>query len=229
MARAPMLFAPPLPPRPLEPDAVLVIGRSRSADLYLADPDTSRRHARVVGDGGKFVLEDLASTNGTWVNGERVERRALSPGDRIQIGAHEIAFCEVESAGAPVWDGDDAQTQLVERSVAPECFRGDLAEIPTFALLQLLELGRKTGILSIESGPTSGRIWLHAGHPLHAETRAQLGFDAAIALVNADRGRFGFESTEEMPERTIEASVTELLLEASRLLDESCAARDPER
>lgn len=223
MARSPMLFAPPQPPLMLPFEGTLVIGRSRAVDLCLADPDTSRRHARIVCADGTFVLHDLASTNGTWVNGARIEERVLKPGDRIQIGSQEIAFCEVEASQTPISQGDDAQTQLVERSVAPESFRGDLAEIPTFAVLQILEMGRKTGILTIDSGTANGRLWLRAGDPVHAQAKGQVGFDAAVALVNADSGRFGFEPSAELPERTIEASVTQLLLEASRLQDEGLA------
>jgi predicted component of type VI protein secretion system len=220
MARSPMLFVPPQPPRMLPQEGSLVIGRSRGVDLCLADPDTSRRHAEIVCSQGSFSVRDLGSTNGTWVNGARVEACALKPGDRIQIGSQEIAFCEVEGSPSLIDHGDEAQTQLFERSVAPESFRGDLAEIPTFAVLQILEMGRKTGILTIDSGAAQGRLWLRGGDPVHAQVKGQIGFDAAVALVNADHGRFGFEPSAEVPERTIEASVTELLLEASRLLDE---------
>jgi len=81
-------------------------------------------------------------------------------------------------------------------------------------------MGRKTGILTIDSGAAQGRLWLRGGDPVHAQSKGQVGFDAAVALVNADSGRFGFEPSADLPERTIEATVTELLLEASRLLDE---------
>jgi hypothetical protein len=46
---------------------------------------------------------------------------------------------------------DGAKTVLFERSLGGEVFRGDLAEIPPFAVLQLLEMGRKTGLLRIDS------------------------------------------------------------------------------
>jgi len=109
---------------------------------------------------------------------------------------------------------------MVERPVLGESFQGSLAEIPTFAVLQILEMGRKTGCLHTECDDGPGRIWLNDGAPTHAETKLQRGFDAAIAVVQAVAGRFSFEPGAQAQERTIEASVTELLLEASRLLDE---------
>jgi len=213
-----MLFAPPQPPVSLPREGTVVVGRSRECEVRLPDADTSRRHAKIVCSGGRFVLHDLASTNGTFVNGERVGERELAPGDRLQIGANAVTFCQV--AGGLDQPDDFAQTVLFERSLGGEVFRGDLSEIPPFAVLQILEMGRKTGLVRIESDTTPGRLWLRGGNPIHAETKSQVGFDAAVALVNATAGHFAFEPNGPLPEATIEASVTHLLLEASRQLDE---------
>ncbi|HKA16529.1 MAG TPA: DUF4388 domain-containing protein [Myxococcota bacterium] len=215
---AAMLFAPPQPPVSLPREGEVVLGRSRECEVRLPDIDTSRRHAKIVCSGGHFVLYDLASTNGTFVNGERIAQRELRPGDRLQIGANAVTFCEL-SGGLDQPD-DAAQTVLFERSLGGAVFRGDLAEIPPFAVLQVLEMGRKTGLLRIDSDATPGKLWLRGGDPIHAETKSQVGFDAAIALVHATTGQFAFEPNAAPPETTIEASVTHLLLEASRQRDE---------
>jgi len=68
----------------------LVIGRGDKADLRLLDDGISRDHARVVKDGAEMVLEDMGSTNGTYCNGVRVTRRALSEGDKILLGSTTI-------------------------------------------------------------------------------------------------------------------------------------------
>jgi pSer/pThr/pTyr-binding forkhead associated (FHA) protein len=130
-----MLFAPPQPPVQLPHEGEVALGRSRECEVRLPDADTSRRHAKIVCSGGRFVLHDLASTNGTFVNGERIEQRELAPGDRIEIGANTVTFCEV-ARGLDQPD-DTAQTLLFDRSFGGEVFRGDLAEIPPFAVLQL--------------------------------------------------------------------------------------------
>jgi pSer/pThr/pTyr-binding forkhead associated (FHA) protein len=64
----------------------LVIGRGRGADLVLALPTISRAHAAIGWDRGGFFVEDLGSTNGTLLNGERRERSRLTDGDEIQMG-----------------------------------------------------------------------------------------------------------------------------------------------
>ena len=71
---------------------VTVIGRSSACDVPLDDASASRRHAELRRRGGKTVLVDLDSTNGTLVNGRRVREAPLRPGDRITIGTTAIVF-----------------------------------------------------------------------------------------------------------------------------------------
>jgi len=67
-----------------------VIGRGDKADLRLIDDGISRDHARILKEGNQMVLEDMASTNGTYCNGGRVTRQALSEGDKILLGSTTI-------------------------------------------------------------------------------------------------------------------------------------------
>jgi diguanylate cyclase (GGDEF)-like protein len=67
-----------------------VIGRSEKADIRLIDDGISRDHAQLVKDQGQFVLEDMGSTNGTYCNGDRVQRQALAEGDKILLGSTTI-------------------------------------------------------------------------------------------------------------------------------------------
>lgn len=64
----------------------LVIGRGRSADLVIAEATISRAHAAIGFDADGFYLQDLGSTNGTMVNGARIERVLLKTSDEIQMG-----------------------------------------------------------------------------------------------------------------------------------------------
>ena len=71
----------------LEIDAAIVIGRSADCDVRLDDTFLSSRHARVANDGGDLSIEDLGSTNGTYVNQELVKGRVhLERGDIVQVG-----------------------------------------------------------------------------------------------------------------------------------------------
>ena len=70
-----------------------VLGRDTDCEVVLIEDGVSRRHARVTLDAsGTHILEDLGSTNGTWVNGERVEQRVLLDGDRLVMGRAVLKF-----------------------------------------------------------------------------------------------------------------------------------------
>ncbi|UCE02261.1 MAG: SpoIIE family protein phosphatase [Candidatus Latescibacterota bacterium] len=67
-----------------------VIGRRNDCDIVLGDREVSRQHATIESDGSSWVVVDLGSRHGTFVNGEAVKRQTLRPGDRIRIGHREI-------------------------------------------------------------------------------------------------------------------------------------------
>lgn len=73
----------------IERDRV-VIGRSRISDIVLVDHGISRQHFLIRQEGGEYVVEDMGSTNGTIVNGRRIERHVLVAGDRVQIGPEVV-------------------------------------------------------------------------------------------------------------------------------------------
>jgi hypothetical protein len=71
----------------------VVLGRGDTAEIRLDDPFASSRHARVYEQGRILVVEDLGSTNGTYLNEELLDGpRPLHPGDRVRIGDSEFAF-----------------------------------------------------------------------------------------------------------------------------------------
>jgi hypothetical protein len=77
---------------PIE-SARVVLGRSRECDVQIDDANASRRHCEIVQDGAaSWSVVDLGSTNGTEVNGRRVERAPLNDGDRISVGGTVVVF-----------------------------------------------------------------------------------------------------------------------------------------
>jgi two-component system, NtrC family, sensor kinase len=73
-------------------DGLVGLGRESTNSIQVHDSEVSRRHAEIRRNGTSFVLSDLGSSNGTYVNNERVERHELSSGDQIQIGSTVMLF-----------------------------------------------------------------------------------------------------------------------------------------
>jgi pSer/pThr/pTyr-binding forkhead associated (FHA) protein len=71
---------------------LVTVGRHPNADVFLDDVTVSRRHAEISRSAGRFTIKDLASLNGTYFQGSRVDSQSLSNGSEIQIGKYHFTF-----------------------------------------------------------------------------------------------------------------------------------------
>ncbi|MCL1870471.1 MAG: FHA domain-containing protein [Promicromonosporaceae bacterium] len=78
-----------------------VAGRSEKADIFLDDVTVSRKHAEFVREGDHFVVRDVGSLNGTYVNRQRIDVAVLTTGDEVQIGKFRMSFQASPQAPAP--------------------------------------------------------------------------------------------------------------------------------
>jgi hypothetical protein len=91
----------------------LVIGRDSSSSIAINDAEVSRKHARLNFQGGKYVIEDLGSTNGTFVNGQRlVSPVVLKSGDVVSLGEQIVLMYEALA-------GDPGETVISARKSIP--------------------------------------------------------------------------------------------------------------
>jgi pSer/pThr/pTyr-binding forkhead associated (FHA) protein len=91
---------PPLPPvlvrndgaeLPLEGE-LLYLGRAPDNHIVVDDKQVSRKHAVLKREGNGYVLEDVGTVNGTYVNEQRIQRHSLRPGDVIRLGSTSLTF-----------------------------------------------------------------------------------------------------------------------------------------
>lgn len=71
-------------------EGITTIGRHPESDIFLDDVTVSRHHCRIIATGGTVTLEDSGSTNGTYVDGTRVDRAPLVPGSRLLVGKFHL-------------------------------------------------------------------------------------------------------------------------------------------
>lgn len=208
--------------------AELVIGRATDVDIVLVEDMVSRRHARILDSNGALTIEDLASTNGTFVNGEKVQRAELKEGDRILIGSSILKL--VGAGGGDTLSAADARHAL-ERTGARSATHGGrrmtglIEEIPLPDLMQLLATSRKSGVLAVSGKHGHGRIHFRDGQihfaALH-EAEGQLPPRKVIyRMLGWTSGTFTLERPDErnVPEE-ISETVEALLMEGMRQLDE---------
>jgi pSer/pThr/pTyr-binding forkhead associated (FHA) protein len=71
---------------------VTTAGRHPESDIFLDDVTVSRRHAEFAREGGGFLVRDVGSLNGTYLNRERIDAAGLAGGDEVQIGKYRLVF-----------------------------------------------------------------------------------------------------------------------------------------
>ena len=100
------------------------MGRGSGSDIVLQDNQASRQHAEISRQGDQFFIRDLGSTNGTFVNGERITApRLLNPGDQVRIGETTLV-CQAGAMAAAQAVGEDWESQLwTEQKAAPAAGR----------------------------------------------------------------------------------------------------------
>ena len=217
---------------PLPTSGEIVIGRSSELDMVLVEDMVSRRHAKITAKGDELFLQDLGSTNGSFVNGEKVERARLEEGDRVLIGTSIIKVITIEpsSSGVSAQQLQQAKAQFQDMaaaqppSTARKTMTGSIAEVPLADLLQLFSTSKKTGTLVVQNGAETGRIYLDKGHVVHCviDERPQLAPEQAFyRLFSWQEGTFDMEpSSGHNIANPMTMSTQALLMEAVRLMDE---------
>jgi predicted component of type VI protein secretion system len=100
---------------------IATIGREASADIVIADPEVSRAHARLVTKPGGVIIEDLGSTNGTFINKQRITApRAISPGDELTLGESIVLGVETEGVAATVVAASAKMPPAPRAAAAPQ-------------------------------------------------------------------------------------------------------------
>ncbi|HSB02493.1 MAG TPA: FHA domain-containing protein [Anaerolineales bacterium] len=135
----------------------MTIGRDSTNEIVINDAEVSRRHSRLTFQGGKYVLEDLGSTNGTFVNGQRLAGpRVLKPGEVVSFGEQIVLVFEAVNLdpGATMVSPRAAAVPAAPRPMtppppAPAQYAGS---VPAGPAPMMSTMPRKTNLLPIFIG-----------------------------------------------------------------------------
>ncbi|MBL8849550.1 MAG: SpoIIE family protein phosphatase [Planctomycetaceae bacterium] len=133
-------------------EAEFVLGRLPECDIQLQSSMVSRKHARVIRDGGNFVFEDLGSGNGTFVNGKRIEAPvALQHDDRIKVGPILLRFesDDPSAVSKPTLSETDAFNLDVTSDDASSTIMGAVGAAGTFGMLDAQPQAKLKAVLEI--------------------------------------------------------------------------------
>src|SRR5262245_32245949 len=142
--------------------AGVTIGRLPDNAVIIDNPAVSGHHARVFAEGQQVILEDLRSTNGTFVNGRPITRHALQHGDEVLVGKHSIVFDQTAAepqpvSGAPLQSlGDtmylDTKQHRALRATL-ESARADAAKsVNARPVTPVVAVPRRVGVLRVVAG-----------------------------------------------------------------------------
>jgi hypothetical protein len=211
---------------PLPDDGEIVIGRSSELDMVLVEDMVSRRHAKISVENGNIFLEDLGSTNGSFVNGEKINRTKLAEGDRILIGTSIIKVVASDGS-ASLQDAKakmDAAASSARPASAASTMTGSIAEVALPDLLQLFSASKKTGVLQITTESDVGSIYLEEGRVQFAVVNGDESVPPEKAFYRVlvwDKGTFDLlPKVERTFPAQIQGSIEGLLMEGMRQLDE---------
>jgi hypothetical protein len=211
----------------LPSDGALVLGRDSDVELVLSEDLVSRRHAELAVKEGEVMLRDLGSTNGTFVNGQRVKKVKLAVGDRVLVGSSLMKLVPA-AAGT-----HSTPPVLVTKTRAQAALQGKLEEVPLPDLVQLIASSRKSGVLLLKRDEEECRIDLREGK------LAACSLSAAPAVADKkafwrvlawERGSFELiPPAVPPPLAAIQEDVGPMLMEGIRQLDEwrEASARIP--
>ena len=118
------------------------VGRKIDKDLVIADPRVSRDHALIVSENGQFCVIDQSSKNGTFVNGERVQRKTLERNDRLEFGVRDVAYVIFHPHNASTNSARDFLSQISGIHISTETT--DLEKLTLF-----LEAARKLNTIGV--------------------------------------------------------------------------------
>jgi pSer/pThr/pTyr-binding forkhead associated (FHA) protein len=225
----------------------VTIGRGEKNSIILTEPRVSRNHAQIEWQKSMnlHVVSDVGSKNGTYVNGFKLmpnDPKPLDDWDKIRIASTVFTVRLVDDPSILKNEFRELRdrvqsdvTEIIDLSkISTEesqpAFSGDLEHLCPIELFQMLEVGRKTGMLAVKTALGEGTFAIRNGEILTAQFGNAQGEKGVYEVLRCCQGTFAFNPQSEIPDTPqITTNTTMLLMEGCRLMDEANRTVQPAR
>jgi hypothetical protein len=210
----------------LKPFTSARIGRLEVNDIVFDDHRVSREHAVLKHSGNEVTLVDLASTHGTYIDGQRVHHQVVHFGQTFCIVSHELELCSER----PTFSNFRTTIRILNPS-SHYCthrrlrFSGVLADMPLYRIIQFIHQEKLSGVMLLQPDNKIGPVlYFRAGELIHVENIAMLS--ALIPMPRHDPVLpYFFYHETDFPKRTINVSTPTFLMQYCRNEDLRLTAR----
>ncbi|MCS7063912.1 MAG: FHA domain-containing protein [Methylacidiphilales bacterium] len=201
----------------LKPFTSARIGRLEVNDIVFDDHRVSREHAVLKHSGNEVILVDLASTHGTYIDGQRVHHQVLNFGEMFCIVSHELQLCRER----PTFSNFRTTIRILNPSSHYAThrrlrFSGVLADLPLFRIIQFIHDEKLSGVMLLQPENKIGPVlYFMAGELIHVENMGLLS--ALITMPRHEPGLpYFFYHETDFPKRTIHVSTPTFLMQYCR-------------
>ncbi|HUI93665.1 MAG TPA: DUF4388 domain-containing protein [Chitinivibrionales bacterium] len=233
----------PEAPVPVPEKGKVTIGRAETNTIVLIEPRVSRFHSQIEYQYSSkaFTVSDLGSANGTYLNGRKLYALAPTPvadGDKIRVASSVFSVRFVNDPAEISREFKELSSQIhlqatdvinvadIKSAISQSAFLGDLEHLCAVELFQMLEYGRKTGILTLTSDVGNGTFNFVKGNVISAQFGKTRDESAVYEVLKCMSGTFSFAPRADIGEKPrFRASTTMLLMEGCRLMDEASIER----
>jgi pSer/pThr/pTyr-binding forkhead associated (FHA) protein len=228
----------PDPPVLVPEKGKATIGRADTNTIVLVEPRVSRFHALIEYQYSlrKYAVSDLGSSNGTYVNGQRIHALAPRPvaeGDKIRIASNVFTVRFADDPGAINREYKELNSRIhlqateflayseITSAIAKPALSGHLEQLCAVELFQVLEYGKKTGVLTLKTDTGGGTFTFIKGNVISAAFETARDEKAVYEVLRCNRGTFSFAPRTDIAEKPrFRSSTSMLLMEGCRQLDE---------
>jgi len=184
------------------------IGRHESNEIQLPSRAVSNFHAEILKEDGALVIRDLGSTNGTRVNGERVDRSRVSPGDSIRIGNHVLSLqlrppsegapCRSSSVGVEGF-GPGARGRILALKARPPVANdgNGATDLSLAELLRRLSAGPEPHRALLERDGGKAQLFFARDRLFHVEYQGVVGEKALYRLFSWHEGTYEIQALDD--------------------------------